>query len=117
MAAPQWFEGKDSVVGKLFGDDFEAGNIKLTFKSVASNGLNIKVEGTQTSAGTVDGLLETKYTFSNGACRLAWRPLGVFLSAAPLPGPSRPGPLSPCFFFCLSCLPFSLTSPALTWRV
>jgi hypothetical protein len=96
MAAPQWFEGKDSVAGKLFGDDFEAGNVKLTFKSVAANGLNLKVEGTQNGAGTVDGLFETKYTFANGM--LDWC-------------------LSFIYFLSLLCLkkyPFSLTSPALT---
>lgn len=66
MAAPQWFDGKDSTAGKLFGDDFEAGNVKLTFKTAAANGLAIKVEGSQGSSGAVDGLLETKYTFQNG---------------------------------------------------
>ncbi len=66
MAAPQWFDGKDSTAGKLFGDDFDAGNVKLTFKSVASNGLALKVEGSQGSSGSIDGVFETKYSFANG---------------------------------------------------
>eukprot|EP00730_Choanoeca_flexa_P000930 TRINITY_DN10401_c0_g2_i2.p1 TRINITY_DN10401_c0_g2~~TRINITY_DN10401_c0_g2_i2.p1 ORF type:complete len:298 (+),score=76.75 TRINITY_DN10401_c0_g2_i2:60-896(+) len=58
---------KFSDIGKaakdLFSDDFGGAANKLTFKSVASNGTNIKVEGARSnSSGAVDALLETKFT-------------------------------------------------------
>eukprot|EP00045_Choanoeca_perplexa_P022655 m.10170 g.10170 ORF g.10170 m.10170 type:complete len:279 (+) comp9603_c0_seq1:52-888(+) len=61
--APPKFTDIGKAAKDLFGDDFGGASTKFTFKSVASNGTNIKVEGARSnSSGAVDALLETKFT-------------------------------------------------------
>lgn len=62
MAPPKFADiGKDA--SDLFSDDFGGSANKLTFKSTASNGTNIKVEGSRSNtSGDVSALLETKFT-------------------------------------------------------
>jgi len=51
----------------LFKDDFGAGNVKVTLKSRASNGVNLKVEGSKTTdTNAVTAELESKFTNASG---------------------------------------------------
>eukprot|EP00043_Microstomoeca_roanoka_P026508 m.11808 g.11808 ORF g.11808 m.11808 type:complete len:275 (+) comp6672_c0_seq1:253-1077(+) len=61
MATPKFADLSKACVD-LFLDDFNAGANKLTLKSRAINGTNLKVEGTRSNAnGAVAGFIETKF--------------------------------------------------------
>lgn len=62
MAAPK-FADLGKTCSDLFSDDFDAGENKLTLKSRAINGTNLKVEGARSNKdGSVSGLIETKFS-------------------------------------------------------
>jgi len=61
------FSDLSKAAQDLFKDDFGAGNVKLTLKSTASNGVNLKVEGSKTTdTNAVSAELESKFTNSSG---------------------------------------------------
>lgn len=65
--APPKFGDIAKATKDLFSDDFDAGAVKLTLKSQATNGVNLKVKGSRNNTkGTVSGSLESTYTNSNG---------------------------------------------------
>ncbi|EGD79428.1 hypothetical protein PTSG_09996 [Salpingoeca rosetta] len=62
MATPK-FSDLGKACADLFSDDFNASANKLTLKSKAINGTNLKVEGTRSNKdGSVSGLIETKFS-------------------------------------------------------
>lgn len=66
MSVPK-FADLNKAASDLFKDDFAAGEVKLTLKSTASNGVNLKVEGTKcTETNKVNAEIETKFTTANG---------------------------------------------------
>jgi voltage-dependent anion channel protein 2 len=64
--APPKFADLGKAVKNLFSDDYNVGEAKVTIKSKASNGVNLKIDGSRQDSGAVSGSVETKFAHSSG---------------------------------------------------